>query len=312
MLSDRSYMREVNPRSTPSVLAWFLGLLVAGFVVQNVFASWFASPAAIEYGALSGGGVRRGFAWTLLTYVFLHGSISHLLLNGLGIFFIGRELQREIGPERLLKLLVIGALGGALLWLGVNFNRPGNVIGASGVSMALLAVFAAMNPRRPITLLLFFVIPITIQPIWLVAVFGGVDLLGFLFQELPNNRSLYGSGVAHSAHLGGLAAGWLFYRFAVADRSASSAIEPPGWLRRKTSRPAPAFRVNVSTSRAPSDTASVPSPVSDSTAPAATAREALRAEVDRILDKITLHGIGSLTAEEKRVLDEARRHLNPR
>jgi membrane associated rhomboid family serine protease len=300
MLSDRSYMRGDFGRTPPSVLACFLGLLVGVFVLQNIATLWFGSNAILDYGSLSGSGIRSGHVWGLLTYSLLHGGIGHLLLNGLGLYFIGRELQSQFGPERFLKLILATALGGALVWLGVNLNRPGSVIGASAVLMGFLAVFACMNPRRPITLLLFFILPVTVQPLWVVIVLGGVDLLGFLFYELPSNRTLY--GVAHSAHLGGLAAGWLFYQFAVARASGSgaAAIEPPAWFRRKDSLPAPSYKVNVD-----------PAPASPAR-PAPPARDALRAEVDRILDKINLHGFGSLTAAEKRVLDEARKHLNPR
>jgi membrane associated rhomboid family serine protease len=302
MLSDRSYMRGDFARTPPSVLAWFLGLLVGGFVLQQVFRVWIGSSAPFDYGALSSANIRSGQVWTLLTYVLLHGGIGHLLMNGLGIYFIGRELQTRLGPERFLKLILTGALGAGLVWLGVHLNNRGLVIGASGVVMAFLAVFACYDPRRPIRLLLFFVLPVTVQPIWVVGVLGSVDLLGFLFYELPKNQSLY--GVAHSAHLGGLAAGWLFYTFAVARSPGVSGtvIEPPAWFTRKDSRPALNARVNLE------PRSNAPRPAG----PGAAKRDFLRAEVDRILDKINLHGFSSLTADEKRVLDEARDHLNPR
>lgn len=301
MLSDRSYMRDANSRTSPSVLAWFLGLLVGGFVLQQIFGVWIGSTAPLDHGALSSANIRAGKIWTLFSYALLHGGLGHLLLNGLGIFFIGRELQNRLGPDRFLKLILVGALGAGLVWLGVHLNNRGRVIGASGVLMAFLAVFAAQDPRRPIQLLVFFVLPVTVQPIWLVGVLGSIDLLGFLFYELPKNQTLY--GVAHSAHLGGLAAGWLFYRLVlVRPASNGTLIEPPAWFRRKTSRPVVVSRVNVEPRNGD---AAIPPPT-----PAR--RDALRAEVDRILDKINLHGFGSLSAEEKRILDEARNHLNPR
>lgn len=279
--------------------------MVGVFVLQNVFAIWFGSNLPLLWGGLSSSAIREGKVWTLLSYAFLHGDISHLLLNGLGLFFLGRELQSALSPTRFAQLLVCGILGGALVWLGVNFQRPGNVIGASGLVMCFLTVFACQHPRRPVTLLLFFILPITIQPIWMLLVFGGIDLLGFLFYELPSNRSLY--GIAHSAHLGGLVGGWLFYQFVLNRFSLGSApsIEPPAWLRRQTTRPAPAYRVNV-------ETAATASSANPSAQPRTVDRDALRAEVDRILDKINLHGFQSLTTEEKRVLDDARHHLNPR
>ncbi len=307
MLSDRSYMRGDYARNPPSVLAWFLGLLVGVFVTEQILRVWIGSEALLDYGALSSIGIRTGQVWTVLTYALLHGGIGHLLMNGLGLYFIGRELQTRLGPTRFLQLILFAALGGALVWLGVHLNRPGSVIGASGVLMAFLAVFACYEPRRPIQLLLFFVLPITVQPIWVVGVLGSIDLLGFLFYELPKSQSLY--GVAHSAHLGGLAAGWLFYQFFVARSSLSlpgTDMEPLAWFRRKDSRPAVSSRVNLDPRGPVASSALAPPP------PATARRDALRVEVDRILDKINLHGFGSLTADEKRVLDEARNHLNPR
>lgn len=307
MLSDRSYMRSVTGRSSPGFLVWILSALVTIFILQNVASTWFRSDAFFEYGSLYSDGFRDGQVWTLLTYAVLHGSISHLLLNCLGIYFIGRTLENELGGIRLAQLTVLAALGGGLFWLGVNFHRGGNVIGASGIGMAYLAVFACLYPRRRITMLLFFVIPITVQPVWLVTILGAIDLLGFLFQELPHTRTLY--GVAHSAHLGGLAAGWVFYRLFImrGTGSGSADIETPAWMRR-SERPAPKFTVNLGGSQSSS-----PAPLKNGAAPASlSSRDSLRAEVDRILDKINLHGFASLTPAEKSVLDQARDKLSHR
>lgn len=307
MLSDRSYMRTVSGRPNLGFLAWFLGVLAGVFVLQKVSEAFFNSFALLDHGALSSSGLRRGEIWRPFTYALLHGSPIHLLLNGLGLFFIGRYLQETLGSVRLAWLTFAGAVGGALVWLAFHFTRAGVVIGASGIAMTYLSVFACLNPRRPITVLLFFIIPITIQPMWLVAIIGGIDVLGLITQELPASGSLY--GVAHSAHLGGLLAGWIFYRLVLAPRRGGTdpIIEPPSWLKKQSRRPVPAYTVNLDVPAAGSGSADA-SPVM----PSAGARDALRVEVDRILDKINLDGFGSLTAEEKRVLDQARHHLSHR
>lgn len=307
MLSDRSYMRSVTGRPAPGFLLWFLGSIVAIFVLQNVATTWFGSDVFFDYGSLYPDGVRAGYVWTLVSHVLLHASITHLLFNCLGLYFVGKVLEAELGPTRLAQLSVFAALVGGLFWLGANFQRGGNVIGASGVAMAYLSVFACLYPRRQMTILLFFILPVTVQPIWLVGILGGIDLLGFLFQELPHTRTLY--GVAHSAHLGGLAAGWVFYQLVIVRRlgSPSSAIEPPAWLKRRE-RAAPKFTVNVGAPATPSTLLGG----SATTPGSAGSRDHLRAEVDRILDKINLHGFGSLTASEKAVLDQAREKLSHR
>ena len=298
-------MRGDSGRTPPSILAWFLGLLAAVFVLQNVGQTWFGNNALWDYGALSSRGIHAGRIWTLLTYALFHGDFLHIFINGLGIFFLGRELEAVLGRTRFLKLILASALGGGIAWLAVYFNRHSLVVGASAVGMGFLTVFTCLDTRRQVG---FMFLPITFEAKWFLFIFGGFDLLGFLIRELPGHGTLL--GISHIAHLGGIAGGWVFYQLAVARRmpfmsGAAPAIEAPEWMRRKKPLPKPAFKVNVggATSASPSRPPAGPAP---------TSRDALRAEVDRILDKINLHGFGSLTAEEKRVLDEARQHLNPR
>ena len=270
--------------------------------MQNVFWRWFGPGVGRSFDAalaLSVDGIQSGQIWTLITYSFMHSmrSFFHLLVNGLAIFFIGRELLPLLGSKRFLWLYGGGVVGGGLLWLAVNWTGNGILLGASAGAFALFTMFAALYPNRSITLLIFFVIPITIKPKWAIAIAGGIDLLGFLFYELAGSASP--GGVAHSAHLGGMAAGWIFFRY-VHNRSdrghdrASPAIELPAWLKR-TKRTAqtesPAYKVNVSKPKSPGD---------------------LKVEVDRILDKINSQGFGSLTSAEKKLLDDAKDLLSRR
>ncbi len=305
MLSDRHYMRGDAARRPVSVLTWFLGLLVGVFVVQKLLVVFLNYPEYLQHVALSGQGIREGRVWTLLSYAFLHSTdnLAHLLLNGLGLYTIGRQVEQEIGPTRFVQLLLATTLGAGLIWLGVHYQRPGTVIGASGIVMGLLAVFACSHPQRPTRFLLFFIIPVTIQPIWLVAAIGGIDLIGFILRELPDKGTLY--GIAHSAHLGGLVAGWLFHRLVLSRPifNWGDDAAPPASQRR------PAVRTKASYAAGPSPNAT---PATSSPVVPPTSRNAIRVEVDRILDKINLHGFASLTDAEKRVLDQARHLLNHR
>ncbi len=300
MLSDRSYMRAPSGRTPPSVLAWFLGILVGVFILQNVAETWFRTPVIWEYGALSTRGIHAGRIWTLLTYSVLHGGFLHIFCNFIALLLLGRELEAVLGRGRFLRLILASALGGGLAWLALYFNRSGLLIGSSAVGMGFLTVFVCLDTRRHIGLMFT---PLYMEARWFLLLFGGFDLLGFLIRELPGHGTLF--DISHVAHLGGIAAGWIFYQVSLARRlpfmsGAAPAIEPPAWFRRRSSRPAAGYTVNLNT----------PTPARP--APAATSRDSLRAEVDRILDKINLHGFGALTPEEKRVLDEARQHLNPR
>ncbi|MCF3649078.1 rhomboid family intramembrane serine protease [Synoicihabitans lomoniglobus] len=305
MLSDRSYMRNDYARPTTSIITWIICATIAGFILQNVFWKWLGGSAGRSFDqllALSVDGVKSGFIWTLFTYSLLHSMMSflHIVFNMLFVFLLGRELLPLLGARRFTILYFGGVLVGGVFWLVTNWTHGGVLIGASAGVFALLMMFAALNPNRPITFLLFFIIPVTIKPKWLVIILGGIDLMGFLFTEIPGTQGM--GDVAHSAHLGGLAAGWLFFRFvhqrewATPDRAPS--MELPAWLRRSSRRAAKptAYKVNLSgdtTSASATDTQTV-------------SREDLRAEVDRILDKINSQGFGALTDREKQRLDEAK------
>ncbi|HEY0967730.1 MAG TPA: rhomboid family intramembrane serine protease [Opitutaceae bacterium] len=301
MLSDRSYMRDSYARQTTSVLTWLICLTVAGFILQNVFWRWFGARAGAGFDRvfeLSIPAIQSGQIWTLLTYSLLHstGNFLHIIGNVLGMFFLGRELLPLLGSRRFLSLWGFAVLGGGLLWVATNWSHGGSVIGASAGVAALLVFFACLQPNQPMTFLLFFILPVTLKPKWIAVGLLAIDLFGFVFYEVLGSPSPM--GFAHSAHLGGMAAGWLFFRF-VHQRDwqnpdsveTTSGIELPKWFRRAQKTPevaTPAFKVNL------------------------TNREDLKAEVDRILDKINSEGFGALTGDEKRLLDDARDALSRR
>ena len=187
MLSDRPYMRnDYAPRPT-SILTWILSALIAGFVMQNIFGRWLGSNAFEALFALTSGGLRQGFVWTLITYTLLHANILHILFNALGLFLLGRELLPLLGARRFLAVFV-SAAAGAVLWLATGyFTGGGTLIGASGSVMALFILFACFYPEREITFLLFFVQPVTVKPKYLAWILVGIDLLGFLFSELVSH-----------------------------------------------------------------------------------------------------------------------------
>ena len=288
-------MRDDYPRTTTSVLVWLMAAIIAGFVLQNVFLRWFGLGHLFDrLFALSPDALASGQVWTLLTYSFLHSpsNLLHIVGNLLGLYFLGRELETLMGSRRLLGFFAAAALAGGLLWTAVNWNTGGYVIGASAAVTGLLVIFACFYPNRPITFLLFFILPVTLKPKYVALGLLALDLCGFIFYEIMGALSPF--GFAHSAHLGGMMAGWIYFRYIHEGNwrlpTKSVGIELPRWAQRKakTGHPAPTYQVNVSS------------------------RSDLKAEVDRILDKINSHGFGALTPEEKRLLDEARDLLSRR
>ncbi|WP_077003122.1 rhomboid family intramembrane serine protease [Variovorax sp. KK3] len=142
--------------------------------------------------------------WQLVTYAFLHGGISHLVFNMLGLWMFGADLERVWGGKRLLVLYFVSVLGAAAAQLAVA-AYSGSVyptVGASGGLFGILVAFAMMFPTRKIVPL---IPPIPMPAPVFVALYGGLELLFGVTGTF--------AGVAHFAHLGGLVAGWLLVRF---------------------------------------------------------------------------------------------------
>jgi membrane associated rhomboid family serine protease len=136
--------------------------------------------------------------WQIVTYAFLHstGNISHLLFNMLGLWMFGAEIERHVGPRRLLACYFASVVTAALtqLFVPMLFGAPpGPTIGASGGVFGLLLAYAFLFPRRKVVPL----IPPIPMPAWLFAtIYAGVEL----FLGVTGTMS----DVAHFAHLGGM------------------------------------------------------------------------------------------------------------
>ncbi len=135
--------------------------------------------------------------WQLITHMFVHdpGGFSHILFNMLGLFLFGSQVESQMGSKEFLIFYLTAGLGAGIVALLLNIP----VIGASGAIYALLLAFATYFPNAKI--LVFFVLPMK-API-AVLVF---TVLSIYFQF----SGAFG-GVAHFAHLAGLAVGYLYF-----------------------------------------------------------------------------------------------------
>ncbi|MPW21994.1 rhomboid family intramembrane serine protease [Paraburkholderia sp. CNPSo 3157] len=155
----------------------------------DVFALWPLRAA--------GSGVPAFHAWQLLTYSALHASVTHLAFNMLGLFMFGNEVERVLGGRKMLALYVTSVACGGIVQMLTTLSMTGDVyptIGASAGVFGVLIAYAMMFPRRRVVLL-FPPIP---MPAWLFAT-------GYAMLELVLGVSREASGVAHFAHLGGMA-----------------------------------------------------------------------------------------------------------
>jgi membrane associated rhomboid family serine protease len=126
--------------------------------------------------------------WTVITSMFVHGSVWHILFNMISLYFLGSFLLRAAGERSFLAVFFLGGLAGNILFalLAGPFTAG---IGASGAIFALGGALAVMVPRVPVFI---FFIPVPV-PLW------AAIIIFFLFSFLPN--------IAWQAHLGGLLLG---------------------------------------------------------------------------------------------------------
>ena len=302
MLDDRDYMRQPVYRDRPLLpqVSFTIALLIVNAVVFLIECAVYGYPlrfpvdSADSYFALSVEGLKHGYVWQLLTYQFMHAGVLHILLNGWAIYVFGQAIEQTLGGKRFLTLfLTSGVVGGlfqalaALLWPGY---LGGPVVGASAGAFGLVAAYAVLFPERELTLLLFFIIPIRLTARMLLVFSAALAVLGIAF---PANH------IANAAHLGGMLAGVIFIRQFVQGR----------WLQWNS----PARRA------APRELVNVRAAKSGSWRPSAgkldeeqSAAEFVTSEVDPILDKISAHGIQSLTAREREILEKARAKMTKR
>lgn len=152
---------------------------------------------------LSGEGLMSGMVWQPLTYQFVHAGLFHLVVNMIGLWFAGNILERILGVRRFVQLFLVAGIAGGLLQMLYDSNTV--LVGASGSVCGLIAAFSTLYPRMPITVLLFFVIPVRMQAMWLgisVVILSALLLISGLFGNIGN-----------VAHIGGAVAGFAWVRF---------------------------------------------------------------------------------------------------
>lgn len=300
MLDDRPYMKRVSFGSVCPAVKAILWTNAAVFVLQALLEKWGGVHAVWNVFALSQEGLARGYVFQLISYQFLHGNLWHLLGNLLLIYFMGKEMERVLGWKSFLALYFASGVVGGLLQITLTWidvfpdiadQLPGRpivgVVGASAAAFGLVAAFATMFPNQPITLLLFFVLPVSFRArtlLWIalaLAVFGIVAM-----QE---------SRIAHGAHLGGLCAGVAYVYFIVRGRRQ---FQKPAFFRKSPQKWGAMRRGKPRRN---------PRPLAKKRQ---TGADFVSREVDPILDKISEQGIHSLTEKERRLLESARSKMD--
>ena len=186
---------------TPSV-RMLLIINIAAFVV-----TWAAPDLMVDlFGLLPRAVIWEGRIWQLVTHVFLHGGVMHILFNMLLLWMFGVELERRWGSRGFMRFFLITGIGAGIVTVLVsllpfNFTRSiYNIptIGASGAIYALLMAWAMLFPHRTMLFMMMFPLPART----VAAILGAIAF--FSAVGAPN------SGVAEFTHLGGMLVGWLY------------------------------------------------------------------------------------------------------
>jgi membrane associated rhomboid family serine protease len=284
MLDDRSYMRESRLPSRWSVTLILIIVNIVVFVGDYIVSTYSRFPLHLYFG-LSTEGLGHGFIWQLLTFQFLHAGAFHLICNLFVIYFAGNALENVLGRLQLLLFYLTAGVIGGLLQIAIfpaDLFHP--VVGASAGGCGLIAAFAMLFPHQQVTLLLFFILPVTFRARTLLWITIGVAALGLMDRRSP---------VAHMAHLGGIGAGVLYVIWFVQG-------EGFAWFQRRRVSRKPSELVTTHSAKAKFWQRSKPEELD------LTSDEYIRKEDDPILDKISAQGIHSLTERERKILEAAR------
>lgn len=274
-LYDREYTREhvpgvrlTAPRSMTMQLVLFTFAVYAAQLASStvtnalaLHADWFRTPWR---------------AYELLTYGFLHDprNVGHILLNMLGLWMFGRELEDRLGRAEYLAFYLTAIIVSGIFWTisEASFGSRAMMFGASGGVTAMLVLFALFYPHRQI--LFLFVIP---MPLWVAAAIAvAFDVKGAV------DRS---GNIACVAHLAGAVFGLYYYKMNWRITSLFS-----GWKKKISGGP----RLQIHDPD--------PNDYDDD----------LTRRVDEILTKIQEQGQDSLTDGERTILERASRRYQQR
>lgn len=256
---------------------------MANAVVYLLTVTVFTGQWMIDVSAFDPNNVGARW-WTFVSYMFLHGGLMHLLMNLLLLFVFGPAVEKRMGGRTFATYYFTCGIGGAAFWLLISMLGAtlGPMIGASAAVLGVALAFAMFWPNEPIHV---FPLPMPIKVKWLVAFLVVMDLLAA--------RSGAQDGVAHFAHLGGFLFGYIFLKSQqnlwsepLVVRARERQMQNP--VRRRPKEPVAAAQQKSREEQQGFDKYD---------------------EVDRVLDKISESGLESLTAEERKLLDEASRQL---
>jgi len=288
-----------HPRLTKAV-QWLIAINVAVYFLQlTVVGSQNMLPAL----GFSSADLSRSW-WTIVTYMFVHGGFWHLALNMYTLYIFGPRVEHVWSAGEFTRYYLLCGLGGWFFHL--LFARESLLIGASAAVLGVTLAYATRWPDDEVYL--FGVLPLKVK--WMVVLMVVLNLVGGMSEG-------QGGGVAYLAHLGGLAAGWLYLRTTAGSggidrfkQRMSPIPDIPDETPRAIPRSMPRAREKgneideiIARSNAVARRPAPPQP------PLGAKGVKRMSDIDLVLDKISQKGIESLTSDERRLLEEMSREL---
>jgi len=277
-----------SPRQSPfSLTPWVKGLIVANAVVYFLTITVFTGAWVTDLLAFHPTQVNARW-WTFFTYMFVHGGFLHLVFNMLMLYFFGPAMEERMrGSGFGLYYFTCGFGGAAFSYLVGLFTPVAPFVGASGAVLGVALAFAIYWPNAPIYI---FPLPMPIKVKWLVSFLVVTNL--FMAGAGAD------SGIAYTAHLGGLLFGFIYV---VSEERVMRRAREVIYQQRQAQRPSPPKRKEEEKERVVAGKPQRPGQQHD--------QENRKDAVDRLLEKISQSGVGSLTPDERLLLEEESRQL---
>jgi membrane associated rhomboid family serine protease len=292
------YEASESPRITRAV-QWLLALNIGVYFLQLTL----FSPDAVFSALALDPAKFPGSWWTIVTYMFVHAWLAHLAFNLFTLWMFGPRLEHAWGTRTFVQFYLWCGLGGAVAHL--LFAQHSSVIGASGAISGVLVAYAIHWPDDEVYL--FGVIPMKSR--WLIAAMIGMNII---FALSPSSR------IDWTAHVGGMGFGWLFlklYSLGGLDRVRGwvssvpdeSEDMPRAVPRTRSSMQDRGRGVDEVVARSNAVVLRESKPLTH--VPKQETPQEYAARINGVLDKISQHGIESLTSAERRLLEDMSRKL---
>ena len=255
----------------PSVTALLIALSGGAFAAQMIAEFFLGRPGGENLFApwltLNGAGIHAGQYWKFFTFTLLHHSNPlHLLANMVLLFFAGREVEPIIGRRHFLALYLGGNLLGGIAHWLAMPTVP--LVGVSAGVTAVFVAFTTILPELEVTVHLFFVLPLRLRAKYLTLALLAMSAVFWVTLRM----SVIGPA--------GMIAAGLFAWVYVKQLGFGNPLAIQRYIFAKRQRAARLERMSPD--------------------------QFISVEIDPILEKISTHGMHSLTRAERKILDQGR------